>query len=200
MTPPPMPSSTPAPKSTFVTVVAWVFIVQSGLATFISVLQNVMIGFMRRAFVNGPMQDTGFDAIVPSGARFVFAHIQLLVLLLFLVCLATLVSSIGLLGRRNWARLAFIGLLGFGIVYIVAALFLQQSMISAFHNSIPIGSMFAADSTFRQTGQQMAQMLVVMSISMFVLAVGLAVVFAWIIAKLVSPPIREEFLSVERAA
>jgi 4-amino-4-deoxy-L-arabinose transferase-like glycosyltransferase len=123
-----------------------------------------------------------------------FAHFQTLVLLMLVVCSAMLISSIGLLRRRNWARLLFIGLLGLGIMYSIAALVLQQSMMSSFNASLP------PDSTFRQTGQDFRQMLGAMRVVMFVVAIGFVGVFAWIIAKLVSPPIRQEFQSAHRTA
>lgn len=188
------------PKSTFVTVVAWIFIVLSGFATFISLLQNVMFGIMPRDLLNSTMQDTTLAQMMPSSARFMFAHFQLIVVLVFILCLITLLSSIGLLRRRNWARLVFIGLLGLGILYNIAGLVLQETMMSSFTPPFPMDSVFRADSTFRQTSQQFAQMMTGMRVVMFIFAVGFAALFAWIIAKLLSRPIREEFGVVVGAA
>src|SRR5713226_3604903 len=133
----------PSPvKSTFVTVVAWVFIVLSGFATFISLMQNLMVRFMPQQAFNEATADTTFARIMPSGPRFMFAHLRLLVLLVLVLCVLMLLSSIGLLRRRNWARLVFIGLLGAGILYNIAGLLLQQSMMSSFASSFPLDSAF----------------------------------------------------------
>jgi uncharacterized membrane protein len=193
MTAPNTPNPPATPKSTFVTVVAWIFIVLSGLATFISLLQNVMLRFMPRDLFNSAMQDTTFAHVMPPSARFMFAHFQLVVLLFFVLSAMMLLSSIGLLRRRNWARLVFIGLLGLGIVYNIAGLVVQQSMMSSFTPPFPIDSVFGADSTFRQTTQQFTQMMAGMRVVTFIFAIGFAALFAWIIARLVSRPIREEF-------
>lgn len=193
MTAPITPSLPTIPRSTFVTVVAWIFIVLSGVTTFFSLLQNVMIGFMPRDLFNSAIQDTTVTQIMPSGARFLFAHVQLIVLLFFVLSAMMLLSSIGLLRRRNWARLVFVGLLGLGIVYNIAGLVLQQSMMSSFTPSFPIDSAFGADSTYRQTTQQVTQMMAGMRVVMFIFAIGFTALFAWIIAKLVSRPVREEF-------
>jgi hypothetical protein len=171
-----------------VTVVAWIFIVLSGFAALISLLQNVMVAFMTKDFFKGALQDTAFAHTMPSGPRFMFAHFQLLVFVMLILCVITLVSSIGLLRRRNWARLLFIGLLSLGILYNIAALFLQQSMMSSFNVSFPM------DSAYAPTRQQFAQMMGAMKVVMLVVTIGFTALFAWIIAKLLSRRIRDEFV------
>ena len=193
MTPPTVPSHPAPSKSTFVTVVAWIFIVLSGFATFMSLLQNVMLGFMPRDLLNSAAHDTAFAQMVPSSARFMFAHFQSMLLLFLVLCISTLLASIGLLRRRNWARLLFIGLLGLGIVYNIAGLVLQQSMMSSFTTGVPLDSAFRADSAFQSMSHQFGQMMAGMRVAMTIFAIGFAALFAWIIAKLLSRPIREEF-------
>jgi len=177
-----------------VTVVAWIFIVLTGFTTFISLLQNAMLAFMPQDLFNQALRDSTFTHAMPSGTRFMFAHLRLFVFLVLIVGAATLISSIGLLRRRNWARLLFIALLGLGIVYSIAALFLQQSMMSSFNALLP------TDSALGRTGQDFRHMMGAMRVVMFVFAIGFAGLFGWIIAKLLSPPIRKEFSSSNRAA
>lgn len=196
----PTPYPPVAVKSTFVTVVAWVFIIFSGLSTFISLLQNLMVGLMPQQFLRDATADTTFAHMMPSGPRFMFAHLRLLVLLVLALCVLMLVSSIGLLRRRNWARLVFIGLLSAGILYNIAGLFLQQSMMSSFTASFPIDSTFGADSAAQQFGQQFHQMMAGMRVFIISITVAFCALFAWIIVKLLSPPIRAEFLSESDAA
>ena len=196
----PTPNPPAAVKSTFVTVVAWVFIVFSGFATFISLMQNLMVGFMPQQILTDATADTTFAHVMPSGPRFMFTHLRLLVLLVLVLCVLMLLSSIGLLRRRNWARLVFIGLLGVGILYNIAGLFIQQSMMSSFTASFPMDSTFSADSATQQFGQQFHQMMAGMRVFMIVFIVGFSALFGWIIVKLLSPAIRTEFMSESGAA
>lgn len=181
------------PRSTFVTVVAWVFIILSGFATFISLLQNLMVGFMPRDMFDFATQDSTFARVMPPAGRFMFSHLQLLVLCTFILTALMLAASIGLLHRRNWARLVFIGLLGLGIVYNLAGLVLQQTMMSSMTSQFPLDSAFSGDSTFRATAQQFHQMMAGFRVVMYVVTIGFVALFGWIIAKLLSRPIREEF-------
>jgi uncharacterized membrane protein len=193
MTPPLGPEFSARPKSTFVTVVAWVFIILSGFATVISLLQNLMVGYMPRDLFDSAMQDSTFAHVMPPPARFMFNHLQLLVLCVFILTALMLAASIGLLQRRNWARRVFIGLLGFGIVYNLAGLVIEQSMMSSMTSQFPLDSAFSADSTFRSTAQRFDQMMAGFRIVMYVVTIGFAALFGWIIANLLSRPIREEF-------
>ena len=126
------------PRSSFVTVVAWIFIVLSGFSTLIGALQNLMIRSMPFDQLNSALQDST-AAQLPAPARVIFSHFQLFFLVTFLLSLLMLISSIGLLRRHNWARLAFIGLLVLGIIYLLGGLFLQQSFMSSFNtiNGVP---------------------------------------------------------------
>ena len=159
-----------------------------------------MFGFMPRDLLNSAVHDTTFAQIVPSSTRFMFAHFQSMLLLFLVLCVITLLASIGLLRRRNWARLLFIGLLGLGIVYNIASLVLQQSMMSSFTTGFPLDSAFRADSAFQPMSQQFGQMMAGMRVAMTIFAIGFAALFAWIIAKLASRPIREEFGITQSAA
>jgi hypothetical protein len=60
-------------------------------------------------------------------------------------------------------------------------------------SQFPLDSAFSADSTFRSTAQQFDQMMAGFRVVMYVITLGFAVLFGWIIAKLLSRPIREEF-------
>ena len=185
--------TTARPRSTFVTVVAWIFIILSGFATVISLLQNLMVRFMPRDMFDSAMQDSTFARVMPPAGRFMFAHLQLLVLCTFILAALMLAASIGLLHRRNWARLVFIGLLGLGIVYNLAGLVLQQSLMSSMTTQFPLDSASSADSTLRSTAQQFDRMMAGFRVVMYVVTIGFAALFGWIIAKLLSRPIREEF-------
>jgi hypothetical protein len=171
--------------------------VLAGFATFVSLLQNLMVTLMPHELFNAPLQDSSLSRIMPSGPRLMFAHFRLLVVVMFILCVVTLIAAIGLLRRRNWARIVFIILLGLGVLYNLGSIFLQQSMFSSFDT---INSQLQADSGFRHVNQDFAQMMHAMRVFMIVLSVCLAGLFAWIIRRLMSREVRVEFGAVGRAA
>ena len=183
------------PRSSFVTVVAWIFIVLSGFSTLIGALQNLMIRSMPFDQLNSALQDST-AAQLPAPARVIFSHFQLFFLVTFLLSLLMFISSIGLLRRHNWARLAFIGLLVLGIIYLLGGLFLQQSFMSSFNRSFSAAA--PQDSLFRANAQQFESFFTAMRVFMIVFSLGIAGVFGWIVARLASAKVRTEF--VPRAA
>jgi hypothetical protein len=183
------------PRSSFVTVVAWIFIVLSGFSTLIGALQNLMIRSMPFDQLNSALQDST-AAQLPAPARVMFSHFQLFFLVTFLLSLLMLISSIGLLRRHNWARLVFIGLLVLGIIYLLGGLFLQQSFMSSFNRSFSAAA--PQDSLFRANAQQFESLFTAMRVFMIVFSLGIASVFGWIVARLASAKVRTEF--VPRAA
>jgi len=168
-----------APRSTFVTVLAWVFIVISGFATFIAVAQNIMLAFM---FPPGAM-----DHAVASGtelpvlARFVMSNPRALFVAFLVVSVAMLVTSLGLLRRKNWARLVFIGMMVLGALWNLASLVLVFVMLQSM--GLALGDVFVAHDGM------MAMMVVFQSV-MVLAFVGL---FAWIIKRLMSAAVLLEF-------
>ena len=183
-------------RSSFVTVVAWIFIVLSGFATFVGALQNLMIRSMPFDQFNTMLQDSTAASQIPGPARFMFSHFQLIFLATFLLSLVMLIASLGLLRRRNWARLVFMGLLVFGIVYMIGGLFIQQSFMSSFNSSFRAAA--PQDSVFQANADQFRSMFTAMRVFMVVFSLGIAGLFGWIAVKLSSAKIRAEF--VPRAA
>jgi len=182
-------------RSSFVTVVAWIFIVLSGFSTLIGALQNLMIRSMPFDQLNAALQDsTAVPFLAP--ARAIFSHFQLFVLAAFLLSLLMLISSIGLLHRRNWARLVFIGLLVLGIIYMLGGLFLQQSFMSSFNKSFSksFSAAVPQDSLFRANAQQFESLFTAMRVFMIAFFFVIAGVFGWIVARLVSARVRAEFV------
>lgn len=106
---------------------------------------------------------------IPSFFRFLFSNIRFLFLGLFLFFTITFTASIGLLRRKNWARLVFIGLMALGILWNVVG---------------------PEDPDFVQN---FSRMFMIMRIATAVLIIGLTVLFGWIIRKLSSPAVRAEF-------
>lgn len=166
-------------KSTFVTVVAWLFIVGSGLATVVSVMQNIVIHFM---FKNKGFSQTPDN--MPAGASFMIENIQLIMLVFLLVSLMMFVSSVGLLKRKNWARLIFIVLMSIGIVWMIVGIIFQL----VFFSSMPEMQQSAEFQDFQAMQSLMMWFTALISIAM-------AGLFAWIIKRLFSEPIKQEFMA-----
>ena len=173
------------PRSAFVTAVAWVFIALAGFATLIAVLQNIMIGLM---FPADAMREVENAKDMPAFARFMFAHPQVIFGSFLAISAATLIAAIGLLRRKNWARLLFIGIMALGILWNVVSVALPFFMFSSMP---PMPENTPSD--FRDSFDIVWKVMTVFTILM---AVAFAVLFGWIIKRLVSREIKHEFLAL----
>ena len=164
-------------KSTFVNVLAWIFIIFGGFTTFISILQNIMI---HKMFPKREMAQASQDPNIPAFAEFMFNHFDLFFLLILLISATSFISAIALLKRKNWARIVFIILMSAGIAWNVFALGLNFTMF----NSMPVGE---------APPQEFQDMMQIMQIAMVIMALGISTLFGFVIKKLCSTTIKEEF-------
>ncbi len=175
---------TPNDRSTFVTAVAWVFIVLSGFSTLIAVLQNIMLFMMFPVDeMNIAMEEARSSGQVPASAEFMMNNFQYFFLGILLVSLTTLVSSIGLLRRLNWARIIFIVIMILGITWNIGGLALNF----VFFSEIPQIDAEGVDETFK-----IMQTIIIVATT--IMTIIFSALFGWIIAKLCSEKIREEFV------
>lgn len=172
-----------ARKSGFVTVVGWIFAVGSGMATAISALQNIVFHTMLSSRMPGP--DELVAAGMPPAFRVVFSHFGLLLGTFFVLSLVTLAVAIGLLRRRNWARVLFIGILGLGIAWNLAGIGLQQ-VVAGFIE----GNLANAAGEFQAEFRLMLGIVRGLTV---VFSVGLSVLFGWMIKRLLAHDVRAEF-------
>lgn len=172
------PPVTP-PRSTFVTVIAWIFIALAGMATPISILQNIMVWTVFRQHDLSEASATMAEQGTPAPMAWMMGHMEVWFGAFLVVCLVTLASAIGLLLRKNWGRLGFMGIMGLGILYQVVALLMMWSMTS----SMPV----------MESAPELNTMMVVMQLFAMVFALGIVTLFGWIIKRLASPAIRAEF-------
>lgn len=182
MSTPTAPSS-PAQRSSFVTVLAWLLIVPSVLGVLISTLQNVMIATVmpmdQMTLPSGPEAEQ-----LPAFVTFVFGHIRALFVVFWLMTVVSLASGIGLLKRREWARLAVMALLALSILWNLGGLYLQHSLMSSMTATAD------APQDFRDQFDSMASTVWMVSLAM---ALGFSAVSAWLIWRLGSAPIKAEF-------
>ena len=172
------------PRSTFVNAVAWVFIALAGFTTLIAILQNIMIGIMAP---QGAMRGIENAQEIPAFAKFMFSHPQIIFGTFLAVFAGTFISAIGLLKRKNWARLVFIGLMGLGILWNVASAALPFIMFS----SMPPMPAHVPEET-RNNFELIKNVMMVFSILMTIL---FACLFGWIIKRLISSEIKREFIT-----
>jgi len=182
------PPEVKAARSGFVTGLAWTFIVLAGFATAISLLQNIMIGLMfPMEEMRAAMRETEKSQPMPALIRFVFENFRLFFGLFFAVCALTLVSSIGLLMRKNWARLIFIAMMVLGVLWNLAGVVVPFFMFSSFP---PIPENAPGD--FRDNFELLMK---IMMGFMIVVAIVFAALFGWVAKRLLSDDIKREFLA-----
>lgn len=169
----------PAQRSTFVTVLAWLLIVFAGFATFIGIMQNIMIHTIM-PIDRMPADAPGMERM-PGIFRFLFSNVRLFFLSFLVLSAVALVSAIGLLKRRNWSRLLFVGLFGLGILWNIAGVILQQVVISSMPTPAGAPPEFESAATF-------------MLLFGVLFAAAFSALFGWLMFKLLSRRVRAEFL------
>ena len=170
-------------RSLFVTVTAWVFIAMAALASVSALLQNAEIAsFLPGLTVVGNVQP------LPLLTGLLMGYLPWVVGAGLAVSLATLACAVGLLLRLEWARRIFIALLVMAIAANVAGLWLQhevlQSLVSSTLASSPLPPLAAGVFGGFVTAARVMAVLVTL---------GACALLAWIIRRLMSPAVRQEF-------
>ena len=175
-----------APRSTFVTVLAWIFIFLAGFATLVSILQNVMVNFMFPAGeMDAAFEQAGSSERLPGFVTFMLRNMRLVFLFFLLVCVASLASSIGLLLRQGWARVAFIAIMILGVVWNLAGVVLSFAFVS-WLPELPAGT----PDDFARQWSYMSKAIIAFNV---VVTLGFSLLFGWIAKKLMSAEVRSEF-------
>jgi hypothetical protein len=172
-------------KSVFVTVVAWIFIVLSVIGLLATAMYAMVLW-------NLPWdQLTQQSAAINTGRPQISSQVMSImlrwILAIVLLWLAwVLASSIGLLQRKNWARISFIVILVIGLLWNGMNLVFAISAASGIH---AIGNLPASPGV--PAGFQGFMQAILVASAIF--DVALLVLFGWILKKLVSKDIRQEF-------
>ncbi len=166
-------------RSAFITVVAWIFIVLSGLG----MLELGILLFVPLQSLMPPAQMHVGE--VPQNPELFVAYLRGMFLMGFVLGTWVLVSSIGLLLRKNWARISYIIMMILGIgwssMYLLMGIFvivMVQTVGLQSNPTLPPGARAVA-SAF-------------MAILMIFGAVFVAL-YGWILVKLLSESVRKEF-------
>ena len=153
----------------------------------IALLQNIMISLMFPVEeMRAALREAQKTAPVPAFVGVMLEHLRLIFAVFFVLCLVTLVASIGLLKRKNWARVAFIWLMAIGALSNLAGAIVPFFMFSSVPAIPP-----DAPSEFREGFQLMAGIM-----TGFVAVTGIVffALFAWVAKRLASNEIKREFL------
>jgi len=172
-------------RSTFITVLAWLSIIGAAGATLVSLMQAAMYFLIFRdkiAAVQGHWPGT---EQMPGLAQFFFSHPEIFIAAFWSLSVLTFIAAIGLLWRKNWARLYFIAVLALGIVWNLASLWLQHLVLS-----VASTTMRNAPAEFTRQAEVFETIISIVSVA---IAVGTAVLFAWLITRLLSRAVRAEF-------
>lgn len=174
-------------KSTFVTVVAWVFIIVFSLVALVALLQN--IAYFTIVVPNGGMHR--FPATdLSSWAGFLHRHAGPLLVSFFVFALLIVVSSALLLNRKLVGLYGFSGLLALSILanllYWIGSLFIFRHVGPDPHEVAMAFKMHYATAAVRT-------LILVIRIIRYVLSVALAAVEVFILVKLNTKKIKGEF-------
>jgi len=169
-------------RSLFVTFIAWAFIVLAGLASASALVQNAMVASLLPGW-----QLSGGQPL-PLLTGLLIAYLPWFVSAGLVLSLATLASAIGLLLRLEWARRVFIALLVLAIVANLLGLWFQHEVVQS-----------VVDSTLRRTplpppvlGVFGGFVTAARALAGVITLTGCAML-VWIIGRLMSKPIRQEF-------
>ena len=166
-------------KSRFVNILAWISIIMAGVSILISLVNLVLFS---RSF-NPVLKDSNVWSVLTPAAKFFLSHPELFIITGLVYYTSGLVSGIGLLKRKEWARKLFIGLLVLMIVYSLLSPIISQLFIPNIQFTGYGGESFSLES-------MKSYMLVVG----MVFGVSFSILFGFLIYKLSNPVIKEEFI------
>jgi hypothetical protein len=183
-----MPALPPPIRSSFVSVLGWIFVCLAGFGTLIGLLQNLMLQLVFLPAMQQQMAAQPLPPNMPAPMGWIFGHMIWFFRAFLLLSLTTLVAAIGLLLRRNWARRLFIGLMGFAIAYQLLGLVFQWWFMGSIRQLMPL-----PPDTPDHLADGMRGFVLAMQVFGTLMALGFSVLFGWIIRRLRSTPVRHEF-------
>ena len=163
-------------RSLFVTATAWVFILLGVMASLSALVQNAMLASL-------------MPAPATSGVMgLLMGYLPWVVGTGLVISLATLASAIGLLLRLDWARRTFIVLLVVAIVANLLGLWLQQEMMQSVVSSTLVNATIPPQALGVFGGFVTA-----VRVMAVVVTLGACALLGWIIRRLMSDGVRQEF-------
>ena len=183
--------STPSPsakRSSLVTVVAWIAVAYSALVT-LGALLGLLAVVAAPATVSSEVSkltsDTAFTHLLPAPYLFMVHHVRLVAVIKVIWWPAVLFTAIGVLQRKEWARRAFILVLGVEIFLLVASLVLSESI------GMTLASRIASTSRTGEVPPGMGSGLALGGL----FVVGIIAILLWLLFTFRSVRVRDEFAS-----
>jgi len=170
-------------RSLFVSVTAWVFILLGAAACALTVIQGAATASLLPGFA------LGFDVRPLQGlAGLLAAHVPWVAGVALTLSIATLAAAIGLLLRLEWARRAFIVVVVLTIVTDLAGLWLQQELLQGL-----IDHTLSRTPLPREAAGVFGGFATAARAAAVMLSVLTCVLLAWIIGRLNTQSVRQEF-------
>jgi hypothetical protein len=186
----------PPSRSTFVTVVAWIFIGIAGFTSIFALMESVVMQMV----VLPLRQQNAFPtpllpANMPVLSTWLFAHILWICGVAFFLALVMLIAAIGVLFRKEWARRLLIGFMVLGILYKCAATIMQWMVPLSTYANFPLPPHTPPETmaTMQSFMSMMQPFIIAMRIFSIISAIVVSVLLGWIIHRLSSTRIRAEF-------
>lgn len=167
-------------RSIFVTATAWAFILLGVVASLSALVQNAMLASLLPALSSSPAASGVVGLMINYTPWVVGTGL--------VMSLATLASAIGLLLRLDWARRTFIVLLAVAIVANLLGLWLQQEMMQSVV-SRTLGSVALPPQALGVFGG----FVTAARVMAVVVTLGACGLLGWIIRRLMSAGVRQEF-------
>jgi hypothetical protein len=174
----------PAPRSVFVTALAWSFIAPAVLMIFVGVLQVLML--MAFAPDGADMLEGARALGLPAGFDFLFIHARLIAWAFLGFAVATLASGVGLLQRKYWGWLATVALLVLSIALNFAGLTIEVPTTAS-------PAMAELGDLPPDLAQNVGHLMSAVNLLTKVLVFTLSALCAWLIYRLCTPKVRAEF-------
>ena len=171
-------------KSSFVNAIAWMSMIFSALVFFSAFLQTLIIyTVLTREQIIKAFSDPQISGQMPELFIIVLSNLHIIAPFFMLISILFFVVSLGLLNRKNWARVIFIVFLLLGIMLSVLALIYQHKYMPAFpdlYGDLP--------------GIDPEDIIKSAKIFNIILNIVHVVLFGWIVKKLSSVDIKAEFI------
>jgi hypothetical protein len=170
-------------RSRFVTGIAWLFIVLAVLASVSALVQNAAVASLMPGWLLA-----GERQALPLLTGLLIGYLPWVVWAGLVISLATLASAIGLLLRLDWARRSLIGLLAVAIAVNLLGLWLQQEVVqSVVHNTL------SQTVVPQQLIGVFGGLVTAARVMALLVTLGACTWLAWIIRRLMSERVRQEF-------
>jgi len=174
-------------RSGGVTVIGVLFLSLGLMWLMAALFQGAFFAFLAAMRPGGiALGEVSQDPNVPVVVRFIVHYAKFFWALNIVAAGVLCVASVGLLRRKNWARVAFVGVGVLGIVYAMVSLGASALMVPFFRTQM-------AGLESMGVGTAMATMATVALAIVVVKSVFVGVFFGWMVRKLTRAEVRGEF-------